>query len=283
MRWTMMVAMALVSACGASPATDAASVAAPTGNAGCRIPSGEGWYLCLGAARARPHLVEELRAKTDTADDAATWAGGSTWEAAPLRDLLTHPPEHNGLVIVGPVAAALAELGDREAVPELVDLARRMENEYFTGWEEAVAALRRLGGPEAVDYARGFLVGLTDGTTAMGIDHVDEVLPIVLAADARDVLPALQALTSGGDEGFSQPTYEALIGARLRLGDEELVRRVRRALRGREDGDPFTPDYYAEGLDDAEDIPVLVFAKRWTSGSEATLRRARPHRRVARR
>ena len=279
MRWTMMVAMALVSACGASPATDAASVAVPTGTL-LSIPSGR--MVSVPRRRvARPHLVEELRAKTDTADDAATWAGGRVGGGA--VDLLTHPPEHNGLVIVGPVAAALAELGDREAVPELVDLARRMENEYFTGWEEAVAALRRLGGPEAVDYARGFLVGLTDGTTAMGIDHVDEVLPIVLAADARDVLPALQALTSGGDEGFSQPTYEALIGARLRLGDEELVRRVRRALRGREDGDPFTPDYYAEGLDDAEDIPVLVFAKRWTSGSEATLRRARPHRRVARR
>jgi hypothetical protein len=92
----------------------------------------------------------------------------------------------------------------------------------------------------------------------MGIDHVDEVLPIVLAADARDVLPTLQALTSGGDEGFRESTYEALMGARLRLGDEELVRRVRRELRGWEDGDPFTPDYYAEGLGDEDSRRRLV-------------------------
>jgi hypothetical protein len=281
MRWTSLAMAALLAACGPTPVSDPLSAAGSAGAGpgsgsqgnGCASYDGAAWYTYLGAVRARPHLVEQLQAATGNVGDAARSAAQLDIQeaAAPLRALITDLPEDRRVTGLGTIATALAELGDRAAVPALADLARRMAGADYTGWQETVDALRALGGPEAVDYARSFLVGLTDGTTQLAVDELKRVLPIVVEADARDVLPTLQALTSGGDEGLDEHTYAALMGARLRLGDEELVRRVRRELKAWvEDSLHQVFAYYADALGgEADDIPLLAsFVKGWSSTPE---------------
>jgi HEAT repeat protein len=228
----------------------------------CDEIDGERWYDCLGAVRGRTGMVEELRNRTGHLDDSARWAGRLNYQEAaePLRALLATPPEDDVPWVLSRIAEALAELGDRSSIGPLIDLARRMQQEdVYQVWEETFQALRRLGGPEVVDYARELARDTTDLSSVWAENAVPEILPVLVDADARDMLPLLTTWTTEQGEAVNEFLYAELMGARIRLGDADLLELARDDLGTPDARVPARPEYYVAAMGgDPRDIPSLV-------------------------
>ncbi|MFO0637532.1 MAG: hypothetical protein U0168_32310, partial [Nannocystaceae bacterium] len=142
-------------------------------------------------------------------------------------------------------AWALAELGDDASAPEIAALVRTLETEgHGTLWEDTVRALTRLSAPAASRYAIDFLgrIELQDLRMSMpgGGSQLVALEPI-LAAHDRDALPVLQRLTAvddlfgRGETTLAIPDIHGFCNfaaARLKLGEQPLRDRVRKAFEG---------------------------------------------------
>ncbi len=228
----------------------------------CSEPHGDNWYWCLGATEGRAGMVAELRSRSGELDDAARWAGllNYTEAAEPLRALLADPPDAERPWLLGHVATALAELEDASAVPSIVELARRFENENWTVWEQAANALTTLGGPDATAYALELAQRTPAFDSTWAANSVDEVLPLLLQADPQALRPVLERWTAGGgQEGVREFLFARLESARVRLGDPALLADTRRRLGTPETSVPARPEFYVAALGtDPADIPSLV-------------------------
>ncbi|MBN1774605.1 MAG: hypothetical protein JXB32_25315 [Deltaproteobacteria bacterium] len=228
----------------------------------CSEPHGDGWYWCLGATEGRAGMVAELRSRSGDLDDAARWAGllYYTEAAEPLRALLDDPPEEDAPWLLGHAATALAELEDASAVPRIVELARRFEGENWTVWEQAANALTTLGGPDATAYALDLAQRTTTFDSTWAANSVDELLPLLLRADAAALRPLLERWTAdGGREGVREFLFARLEAARVGLGDPALLADTRRRLGTPDTSVPARPEFYVAALGtDPADIPSLV-------------------------
>jgi hypothetical protein len=245
-------------------AAAALTAAAPTAAArpfDCSEPHGDGWYACLGATAGRAGMVAELRERTGDLEDAARWAGllGYTEAAEPLRELLRNPPDAERPWLLGHVAEALAELEDYAAAPQLVELARRYEDQNWTVWEQAIGALIRLGGAEATAYALDLAQRTTAFDSTWAENSIDEVLPLLLQADPQALRPVLERWTMDQAGGIREFLFAGLEAARVRLGDPELLADTRRRLGTPDTIVPARPEFYVAALgNDPADIPSLV-------------------------
>lgn len=222
---------------------------------------------CLGPRVTEPELLAALRLGPIVADrnndhvidparDAAVLAAYFRIDAAigPLRTMLALPmpagakdthAEMEVHALWAEAAYALAELGDRESIDAIAARVREFETEgHGTLWEDTLAALTKLSPARASSYAIDFLgrLELADLRMSMpgGSSQLVALAPILLAKD-RAALLELRRLT-GNDDGT--PGFESKVplvdsharcrfmAARLALGEQPLVGRVRKAFAG---------------------------------------------------
>ena len=222
---------------------------------------------CLGPRVTEPELLAALRLGpivpdrnndrvVDPARDAAVLAAYFRIDAAigPLRSMLalsmpagakdTHT-EMEVHALWAEAAYALAELDDRESVEAIAARVREFETEgHGTLWEDTLAALTKLSPARASTYAIDFLgrLELADLRMSMpgGSSQLVALAPILLAKD-RAALPELRRLTGNDDAtprgAAGVPLVDSharcrFMAARLALGEQPLVDRVRKAFAG---------------------------------------------------
>jgi hypothetical protein len=222
---------------------------------------------CLGPRVTEPELLAALRLSpivpdrnndrvVDPARDAAVLAAYFRIDAAivPLRSMLALPmpagakdthAEMEVHELWAEAAYALAELDDRASVEAIAARVREFETEgHGTLWEDTLAALTRLSPARASTYAIDFLgrLELADLRMSMpgGSSQLVALAPILLAKD-RAALPELRRLTGNDD---ATPGFESKVplddsharcrfmAARLALGEQPLVDRVRKTFAG---------------------------------------------------
>lgn len=208
----------------------------------CEVVTGEvtfeNFYRCLGAQRGAPHMADAIASGHRAAYHLVEAIGQLhvTTAAPTLREELgrairraleeeRYPGARTSAISEAyTLAKALADL-DRADADELVEVLRLAEGVHFGAWSGTLAALQRSDRAAAAEYVRDFLAR----TEPVATEQARMVLPVLVAAQAADMLPTLRVLSQAlSEDGLLFAEVEA---ARIQLGDDRLHAQYRAVYR----------------------------------------------------
>ena len=239
------------------------------------------YYYCLGASRAVPFLLKEIKqSQTESTafkDLAELATNLNLREAVPaLTSRLSSAPStpHNydsGNKLTRQdlhyAAKAILSLEGARSVDQVVAYLRSLGEYQFTGsaWEDTVKALTSVNAPASASYVQDIL-----NRCKTKQDDCAVLLPVALdlaiSARATHLIPAFRAIPTKNLEHFTSSEQSVIESKRMILGDRELRKWFRDALLPRirywrENGGGLSfpvvyPDRYLEGARDASDMEM---------------------------